>query len=252
VIRDLFPPGAEFVNASESTSSLSDEGAEWTFLNLGLGGSLSFTLWLDVTDCRGDEIVNRIEASASYNGNATTAAAFSAIETDWLSWHDDLSVTATKSGEVEEADPRVVTYTITVQNLDEKTKVATVADVLPEGMRFLDSSLEPSSVEGNTVTWTLIDIGPYETERIVYGAEALWSGKFLNRAVVDARSVDGSSSPQVYANSIVEIGEFEGEVELPKPIWQPPDWDFEYSEYSNDLTCEEITNLTAPEGAAEL
>jgi uncharacterized repeat protein (TIGR01451 family) len=251
VIRDLFPPGAEFVNASERTSSLTSEIAEWTFLNLGLGGSLSFTLWLDVTDCRGDEIVNRFEASAGYNGNATTASAFSAIETDWLSWHDDISVTATKFGEVDEDDPRLVTYTLTVQNLDESTKVAEVTDVLPEGMMFLDSTLEPSSVEGNTVTWTLIDIGPYEAEKIVYGAEALRSGKFLNRAMVDARSVDGSSPPPVYASSIVEIGEFEGEVELPQPIWHPPDWDFEYADYSSDLTCEEIVNLTAPEGASK-
>jgi len=251
VIRDLFPPGAEFVNASERTSSLSPESVEWTFLNLGLGGSLSITLWLDITDCRGDEIVNRIEASAGYNGNATMAAAFSAIETDWLSWTGGASVTATKSGEVDEDDPRIVTYTITVQNLDESTKVATVADLLPEGMRFLDSSVEPSSVEGNTVTWTLIDIGPYEAKRIVYGAEALRSGRFLNRAVVDARSVNGSSTPPVYANAIVEIGEFEGEVELPKPVWQPPDWDFVYMDYENNLTCEEITNLTAPEAAKE-
>ena len=249
VIRDIFPPGAEFVNASERVSRLSDESAEWTFLNLGLGGSLSFSLWLDVTDCRGDEIVNRIKASAGYNGNSTTAAAFSAIETDWLSWTEDASVTATKSGEVDENDPRVVTYTITVQNLDGSTKVATVADILPEGMRFLDSSLEPSSIDGNTVTWTLIDIGPYESEKIVYGVEALRSGRFFNRAVVDARSVDGSSTPPVYANSIVETSE--GEVELPKPIWHPPDWDFVYMDYENNLTCEEVCNLKEPEGAVE-
>jgi len=251
VIKDLFPPGAEFVNASERDSRLTSESAEWTFLNLGLGGSLSFTLWLDVTDCRGDEIVNRIEASAGYNGNVTTAAAFSAIETDWLSWTEDASVTATKTGEVDENDPRIVTYTLTVQNLDESTKVATVADVLPEGMSFLDSSLEPSSVEGNTVTWTLIDIGPHEAEKIVYGAEALRGGRFLNRAVVNAWSVDGSSTPPVYANSIVEIGDFEEEVEPSLPIWHPPDWDFEYMNYGNNLTCEEIVNLKALEVASK-
>jgi len=250
VIRDLFPPGAVFINSSERTSSLSDEGAEWTFLNLGLGGTLSFALWLDVTDCRGDEIVNRLEASAGFNGNVTTAAAFSALETDWLSWHDDATVTATKFGEVDEDDPRIVTYTLTVQNLDDNTKVATVADVLPEGMRFLDSSMEPSSVDGNAVSWTLVDIGPYEAETIVYGVEALWSGRFFNRALVDARSVGGSSTQPVYASSIVDIAEFEGEVELSLPIWHPPDWEFEYMNYENNLTCEEICNLKAPEGAS--
>ncbi len=250
-IRDLFPPGAEFVNASERTASLSSDGAEWTYANLGLGDALSITLWLDVTDCRTDEIVNRIEATGGFNGNVVTAAAFYALQTDWLSWIDDASVTATKFAKVDENDPRIVTYTLTVQNLDEETKVATVADILPEGMRFIDSSPKPSSVDGNVVTWTLIDIGPYEAETIVYGAEALRSGRFFNRAVVDARSVNGSVTPPVYASSVIEIAEFEGEGELPQPIWQPPDWGFEYLYYSNNLTCEEIVNLTAPPETAE-
>ena len=251
VIRDLFPPGAVFINSSERTSSLSIESAEWTFLNLGLGGTLSFTLWLDVTECRGDEIVNRLDASAGFNGNVTTAAAFSAIETDWLSWHDDATVTATKFGEVDEDDPRIVTYTLTVQNLDDNTKVATVADVLPEGMRFLDSSVEPSSVDGNAVSWTLVDIGPYEAETIVYGVEALWSGRFFNRALVDARSVGGSSTQPVYASSIVDIAEFEGEVELTPPKWNPPDWGFEYMGYADNLSCVELCDLGLDRGSAE-
>ena len=252
VIRDLFPPGAEFVNASERTSSLSNEDAGWTFVNLGLGDSLRIILWLDVTGCRTGEIVNRLEASAGYNGNVVTAAAFSAIETDWLSWHGDATVTATKLGEVDENDPRVVTYTVTIQNLGEDAKVATVTDILPDAMRFLDSSPKPSSVDGNAVTWTLIDLGPYMAETIVYGAEALRGGRFLNRAVVNARSVNGSSTPPVYASSVVEIAEFEGEGELPLPIWRPPDWGFQFMDYSNNLTCEEICQLNLAEGGGEI
>jgi len=248
-IRDLFPPGAEFVNASERTSRLSDGSAEWTFANLGLGRTLSITMWLDVTDCRTDEIVNRLEASAGYNGNVTTAVAFSAMETNWLSWHDDASVTATKTGEADPATPNLVTYTLTISNLDEDTKAAKVTDILPEGMRFLDSSPLPSSIDGNAVTWSLIEIGPYEAETIVYGVEALRSGRFFNRAIVEASSVNGSGTPPVRASSVVEIDEFEGE--LPQPIWHPPDWGFEYMEYSNNLTCEEIVNLSAPEMAGE-
>ena len=249
-IRDLFPPGARFVNASERTTGLSNESAEWTFLNLGLGGVLRITLWLDVSNCRGDEIVNRLEASAGYNGNVLTAAAFDAIETDWLSWDGDASVTATKLGEVDENDPRVVTYTVTIQNLGEDSKVAAVTDILPDSMRFLDSSPKPSSVDGNAVIWTLIDLGPYEAETIVYGAEALRSGRFFNQALVEARSVDGSRTPRVYASSVIEIAEFEGE--LPQPIWTPPDWGFQYMDYSNNLSCEEICQLNLAAGGGEI
>ena len=241
VVKDLFPPGAEFINASERPSELSDESAEWTFLNLGIGESLSITLWFNVTDYRGDEIVNRVEASGGYNGDVTRASAFSAVEIDWLKCCEDALVSATKTGEVDPNAPNIVIYTLSVQNLDATTKVAEVIDILPAGMNFLNSSVGPSSVEGSRVTWNLINIDPFETKTIVYRAEALWSGKFLNRAVVDARSVDGSSTPPVYANSIVEVGEFEGEV--PLSGWQPPDWGFEHIWYPNNLTCEEICDL---------
>ena len=243
VIRDLFPPGAVFINSSERTSSLSDEGAEWTFLNLGLGGTLTFTLWLDVTECRSDEIVNVVEGRGGYNGEVTTAVAFSALETDWLGWTWEPSVTATKAGVADGADPRVVTYTLTVQNLDSSNKVAEVTDKLPEGMRFLDYSVEPSYIDGQTVVWTLLNIGPYEAETIVYTVEALRSGKFLNRAIVDARSVDGRGSPLVYASSVVDIGEFEGEIELPAPIWRPPAWGLEYMDGGGDLCWSELCDL---------
>jgi len=161
-------------------------------------------------------------------------------------------VTATKLGEVDENDPRVVTYTVTIQNLGEDSKVATVTDILPDGMRFLDSSPKPSSVDGNAVTWTLIDLGPREAETIVYGTEVLRSGRFFNRAVVDARSVNGSGALPVYASSVVEIAEFEGEGELPQPIWSPPDWGFQYMDYSNNLSCEEICQLNLAAGGGEI
>ena len=46
-------------------------------------------------------------------------------------------------------------------------------------------------------------------------AEALWSGTFVNRARVDARSIDGPAIQPVYADAAVAVGEFEGEREAP-------------------------------------
>jgi len=237
-IKDLFPPGAEFINASEWPSKLSDDSAEWTFVNLGLGGRLDITLWLNVTDYRGDEIVNRVIASGGYNGGEIQASNFSAIEIDWLRCCQDGSISATKEGKLDQNEPNVVLYTLDLENLGASTKAARVTDFLPEGMNFLNASIEPASIEGNAITWNLIDIGPNETISIVYRAEALRSGRFVNRAEIDARSIDGSSTPVVYANAVVDVPKFEGEVVAPG--WQPPDWGFEYKDYPNNLTCEEI------------
>jgi hypothetical protein len=100
------------------------------------------------------------------------------------------------------------------------TRVATATDNLPEGMVLIDSSIPFASYENETVVWNLAEIGPFETVKIEYMAEALWSGKFVNSVEVDARSVDGP----VGTECVVEVGEFEGE--RPRPGWQPPDWGF--------------------------
>ena len=70
--RSLYATGAteaDYSNASERISSLSDESAEWTFTNLRLGGALIITIWLDVAGCRPDEIVNRLEDSGQRGSN---------------------------------------------------------------------------------------------------------------------------------------------------------------------------------------
>jgi len=100
--------------------------------------------------------------------------------------------------------------------------VAKVADWLPVGMRLIDSSPTFATYDDGVVTWNLIDLGPGEERRIIYEVEALWSGRFVNLVEVDPRSVDGPSMRPVYAKSIVEVEEFEGE--RPRPGWQPPDW----------------------------
>jgi len=70
--RSLYATGAteaDYSNARERISSLSDESAEWTFTNLRLGGALIITIWLDVAGCRPDEIVNRLELSGRRGSN---------------------------------------------------------------------------------------------------------------------------------------------------------------------------------------
>jgi len=140
----------------------------------------------------------------------------------------------TKTAKVDATN--VVTYTLTIQNLEDCTRVAEVIDILPQGMKLLDASILPSSYANGTVTWNLIDIMPLTTKTIVYRTEALRSGRFVNEARVDVRSVDGTSLRPVYVSAAVSVGEFEGEISAPG--WQPPDWGF-------DLGCEECNELAS-------
>jgi uncharacterized repeat protein (TIGR01451 family) len=238
IVKDLFPPGAVFVNSS-LRPELVEGRATWTLTHLAIGDRFEIGLLLNLTGYRGDEIVNQVEAEGGYNDSWTRADNFSAIEIDWLrcSPPGDI-VTATKSGRIDENESNVVSYTIEVENVGDGAAAAVVTDYLPDGMVVMEASPEFAYLDNGVVTWNLVDLMPGEARTINYRAEAGWSGRFVNRVRVDASLVDGYGTSTVYASSVVEVGEFEGEI--PVPGWQPPDWGLNYTGYPADLTGEEI------------
>ena len=235
-VRDIFPPRSKYIDASVRPAELTSTSANWTLTHLSIGDVSTITLRLDVTEYQGDELVNRAEACGEYNGDMICNTNFSALEVDWLTCCLNETVHVTKTAQVDQNATNVVIYTLTVQNLEDCTRVAEVTDVLPLGMKLLDASTSPSSYVNGTVTWNLIDIMPLTTKTIVYRTEALQSGHFVNEARVDVRSVDGTSLRPIYVSAAVTVGEFEGEISAPG--WQPPDWGF-------DLSCEECNELTS-------
>ena len=223
IVRDRFPPDSNFVESSLKPVFASD-GVNWSLTHISPGDVIMIELVLDVTNFRGDDLVNRVQAWGGFDDSWVSASNFSAIEIDWLSCCSAGGVSVSKTGEVNEAAANHVRYTLDMENLGDDTLVATVTDRLPDGMVLIDSSPTFASYEDGVITWNLIDLGPKENETVVYEVEAHWSGRFVNLVEVEATSVDGSSPQPVYATSVVEVEEFEGEE--PRPGWQPPDWGF--------------------------
>ncbi|HII07118.1 MAG TPA: hypothetical protein HA349_07365, partial [Methanotrichaceae archaeon] len=106
---------------------------------------------------------------------------------------------------------------------------------------LLDTTVPFASYENNTVTWNLIEIGPYETVTIAYRVEAQQAGRFVNSVEVDPRSIDGPVVQPVYANSVIDVGVVEECETTSCTGWQPPNWDFEYVGYPAELNCEKLT-----------
>jgi|GEM_PF-5017030 len=139
------------------------------------------------------------------------------------------------TAKIDQNESNLVWYKLEIQNLANSTRAARIIDWVPEGMVFLNASLDPSSHENGTVVWDLIEVGPFETFEIVYRLKALRSGRFANEAKLDIRSIDGPTTEQIHAISLVEIDEFEGE--NIGPGWRPPDWGLD-----SDVCCEEVTS----------
>ncbi|GEM_PF-493301 len=242
IVRDLFPPGAVYVNSSLRPSELAEGRAAWTLTHLAIGDRFKIELRLNLTGYRGDEIVNQVEAEGGYNGNWVRADNFSAVEIDWLRCcPSGDAVTVTKSGRIDQNEPNQVLYTITVENVGEGATAAAVADYLPDGMVVAEASPEVASLDDGVATWNLVEMMPGETRTINYRAEARWSGKFVNRVRVDASPVDGSGMSTAYASSIVDVGEFEREIQ--PPGWQPPDWGLNYTAYQPEITADGVCNI---------
>ncbi len=242
-VRDLFPPGAVFDEPSSlRPTELTETSTNWTLTHLAIGDVATITLRLDVTKYYPEELTNRVEVCGGYGDGWVCASNFSSIELNWLSCCLDDPVSVTKTAEVDDADPDVVWYRIDIMNRDNVTRAATVTDHLPEGMVLLDSMVPFASYNGSTITWNLIDIGPFETVTIPYRVSAQHPGRFVNSVLVDARSVDGPVVQPIRASSTVEVGEPSECESTACGLWSPPNWEFEYvGSYSGDLTCADLS-----------
>ncbi|WP_048144495.1 DUF7507 domain-containing protein [Methanothrix harundinacea] len=242
-VKDLFPPGAVFVESSLRPSDITDSYANWTPTHIAIGGVVEIVVKLDVTKYYPSELVNRVEVCGGYNGEVVCFGNTSALEVNWLTCCLNETVSVVKSCEVDGADGMVVLYRIDIENRADVTRVARVTDHLPEGMTFLDSSTPVASYDGVEVVWNLIDIGPFETRTIELSARASAPGRYTNVVIVDPRSVDGPVVQPVTASCVVEVGSLEECGPTSCEIWSPPNWDLQHIGYepaevaSEGLAC---------------
>ncbi|HOO54290.1 MAG TPA: hypothetical protein PLX30_08635, partial [Methanothrix sp.] len=240
-VKDLFPPGAAYINSSVRPSELAETYANWTLIHLAIGDVSTIVLNLDVTKHHPDELVNRVFVTAGYDGDEQiTASNFSALEMEWLTCCPNETVSVTKTAEMDEFNPDVVIYRVDIKNEADATRVATVTDSLPAGMILLDSMVPFASYENDTITWNMVEIGPFESATIVYRVEVHHSGRFANSVWVDARSVDGPVVQPVTATSVIDVGEVEECGDTSCSLWSPPSWDFESPGETTGLSCEEL------------
>ena len=223
-VKDLFPLGTVFINASVEPFELTGTYANWTFLYLSIGQSVNIDLRLNVTDERVD-LINTVQSIGSYDGKWVTANNYSAIQVNWLPCYNP-QISATKTAKIEE--PNIVRYRLAIKNQAKSPMVAKVIDYLPGDMRFLNASIAPAERRTDNVSWVLTDIAPGETRTIEYRVETLRNGRFMNNAHVDAYFVDGSGTASTDTSAYVIVGG--ASVGTANSGWQPPDWDLDLSE----------------------
>jgi uncharacterized repeat protein (TIGR01451 family) len=238
-VRDVFPAGTQFLSSSVNPSRISSGYANWTFDSLLIGQSLEIDLNLNPTK-ETSELVNRVIVSGEYSRQFVTAGNFSIIARNPLHY-DKLNILIYKMVKVDSIDPSRIAYRIAVENQDSRNIVARVTDIMPDGLVFINSSIEPENMT-DILSWIIMDLAPGETKYIDCLAQAISTGQFVNRAHIDAYAVDGSGQASGDANVDTTLNEaalsnYSSEYSYPSE-WKPPEWGFNYSESLFDDSSE--------------
>jgi large repetitive protein len=219
-VKDVFPTGTEYITSSLRPTELTTSYANWTLLSMGIGSKVILDLRLNITE-ETSNIVNRVEAAGRYGDSWTLARNFSVVRLNWLTCCPP-QISATKTAKIDALDPKVVWYSLNLKNREKYTMVAFLMDQLPEPMKLLNSSLEPSENRSNLITWTVLDLAPGESRTIVYRARAEKDGVYVNVAHIEAFSVDGPDGASADVEARVDLGKVGALPSSTSSDWQPP------------------------------
>jgi hypothetical protein len=87
-VRDLFPAGADLSSTSIGVSSSDSDYADWVFNDLPIGGSITIYLQVRI-DSVIDPSINRVYATASYDGTSVSATSSVITNANWLGCSPD-------------------------------------------------------------------------------------------------------------------------------------------------------------------
>lgn len=229
-VRDIFPPGTEYVRSTMRPVVLNPSGAEWTVQHLGIGDKMTIGLTLNITEFAQGDVVNRVQACGNYENGTACAENYSVIEFSWLTCCPPKALLSKKAW-LDDVDSTVVHYRIAILNEASEIVAARVTDQLPGGMTLLDASIDPNIDSSGQMIWALPEIMPGLSKTIDYTTKASRDGGYTNIVHMDAAAINGESLNKAEAAAYIEVT---GTGNVPRTYrygdWEPPDWDLSTSE----------------------
>jgi uncharacterized repeat protein (TIGR01451 family) len=223
-VRDIFPPGTQYIRSTIRPVKLDPAFADWTLAHLGIGETIVIGLTLNITKIAQGNLVNRVDVCGSYSGSSVCTGNYSVQEFDWLTCCPP-TVQLSKKAWLDEMDPAIVHYRIMVANRADDSVAVTVTDQLPASMTLLDASIEPNMDSGGQLIWALTEILSGKSVSIDYTVRASRDGGFTNIVHIDAVPINSDSSDAAEAAAYIEINATGA---APRTFmyggWEPPAW----------------------------
>ena len=167
-VTDTLPAGTTFVSASPAPTATSGQTLTWNIGRMASGATGSISVVVAVAVDAPTSVTNRADMTTTTED--TTPSDNTSTTTTQVTRPD---VQVTKTGPAEARVGANVTYTLAYRNTGTAPATSvTVIDTLPAGMTFVSANPAPTSVTGQTVTWSLGTLAPNATGSISVVARA--------------------------------------------------------------------------------
>ncbi len=204
-VRDLLPPGTQYINSSMRPTQMSNDLINWTLTTLGIGNTATITLHLNVTsEAQGKNLINRVQVCAPVDDEYVCATNISALEFNWLACCPP-EVRIFKNVRLDATDPTLVHYEIIVENHASDAIAAKVTDELPAGLTLINASNTPATPNSNILVWNILDLATGASKTIDYTARAVRDRGYTNRVHVEAWDTEGKAYDTNDASAYIEI-----------------------------------------------
>ena len=204
-VRDVLPAGLNFENSTASRGTYNASTGIWSVGTVNQGDvvtlNISATVTGIITVVNTAEVVLADQPDANSTPNNGDPNEDDQDSAEVVTQVADLALTKT----VDEERPDVgqlVIFTLDLSNSgpDSATNV-TVSDLLPEGMRYVDSLASSGQYNGQTGIWEISEVAAQDDEKLQIRAEVLSIGTKTNSAEVasvdqaDPNSTPGNNTP---------------------------------------------------------
>ncbi len=231
MVRDMFPPGTEYIMASIKPTSLGAGEANWTLTHIGIGDTVDIQLELNVTEeAYFADLVNRVDVYGVYSDGYVNAASYAVVPVTWLGCYPP-ELSLDKTAEINPSDSTRIDYRIVLVNRANYTMALTIEDYLPDSLRILSASRTPDVYVAGRAKWILNTVLPGEVVTIDYVAQAVRDGQQVNKVKVRGVSVTGEGTAVAEAEASVYIKGTGSQAYTTRyDGWQPPAWDLNMTE----------------------
>lgn len=183
---DILPPDTRYIESSYETKEIGAGFLRWALYDLKAGDSFTISLKLEVTG-QTNKIINQVNAFISYldedsYGSASESISFSIINLTWPKNSKIPKKVVTYTSNIDPYDPSLVRYRIGIDNDRTEDMEVSISIQLAEGLKFLNSTISPTTSDINRVVWRGIKVRPNETKNLDYLAKASHNGTFVSKA----------------------------------------------------------------------